>query len=209
MPGTDWEAILSGWGNPYIGFGSDNIRAGNAESYLKTKACPTLFELSFIHCRYEADGVTVWLNGKNLGKIATTNIYRRLGFGVGIETNSTDFNWTASMFKEGRFSDSERTAYFKTISETYNIGSLPDLPYASDVKIVNSGGKMTASYKYNGQHPEDKSKVEVQWWQMASGLGNQKMISTASSIASQRGVKVCVKVCDVKGNSWMYISGQY
>lgn len=209
LPGTDWEAISSGWGNYYLGMGGGNLRAGNADSYLKTAASLPLFQLCFIHCKYEANGVTLWLNGRNLGKIATTNIYRRLGYGVGIETNSADFNWQASMFIERALTDSEREQYFKAIAATYKIGSLPELPYASGVAITTSGGKMTATYKYNGANAEDKSKVQYQWWQMADGLTTQKLISTASSISSTRGVKVCVKVTDVKGNSWMYVSGTY
>ncbi|WP_346236766.1 hypothetical protein ABDK00_013990 [Niabella insulamsoli] len=209
MPGTDYEAISSGWGNYYLGFSSDNIRAGNSNAYLKAKAFPNYFELSFIHARYEADGITIWLNGKNVGKVATSDISRRLGYGVGIETNSTDFNWLATMYIERGMTDTEREQYFKTISVTYDIGSMPALPYASDIKIINSGGRLTVGYKYNGEFPEDKSKVEVQWWQMVSGLGNQKLISTENSIASTRGVKACVKVTDVKGRNWMFVSGQY
>lgn len=209
LPGTAWEAIMSGWGNPYIGFSGDNIRAGNAESYLKTPAFPALFQLSYIHVKYEVDGATVWLNGRHLGKIPTTNIYRRLGYGVGIETNSTDFNWLASMFIERSMSDQERAEYFKAIEATYKIGSMPTLPYASDIKVVSSGGRMTASYKYNGVAAEDKSKVQYQWWQLSPDLGTQKLISTAGSIPATRGVKVCVKVTDAKGQSWMYVSGTY
>lgn len=209
MPGTDWEAILSGWGNPYVGFGSDNIRVGNSNGYLNKAAFPDYFKLSFIHVRYEANQITVWLNGRNVGTVKTSDISRRLGFGVGIETNSTNFNWRASMFISGGLTDTDRESYFKAIEATYAIGSLPSLPYASDVRYESKNGTLTASYKYNGSAPEDKSKVRYEWWQMVDGLTTQKLIGTGPTIPAQRGVKVRVKVCDQQGRSWMFISGKY
>lgn len=209
MPGTDYEAILSGWGNYYLGFGNDNIRAGNSNGYLQAKAFPKYFELCYLHARYEANGITLWLNGKNLGKVSTTDISRRLGYGVGIETNSTDFNWIASMFIEKGLSDEERLAYFRAVRSNYKIGTMPGSPYASEVKAVQQSGKLVASYKYNGLNAEDKSKVAYQWWKLAPDLGKQVVVGTGPSVAFQTDVKVTVKVTDVKGNSWMFVSGQY
>lgn len=209
MPGTEYEALLSGWGNYYLGFSNDNIRAGNASGYLTAKAFPKYFALSYLHARYEANGIALWLNGKSLGKVGTTDITRRLGYGVGIETNSTDFNWVASMFIERGLSDEERAEYFKTVQSNYKIGAMPGLPYASEVKAVNQSGKLVASYKYNGIHAEAKSKVAYQWWKLSPDLGKQVVIGTGVSIPYQKDVKVTVKVTDVKGNSWMFISGQY
>ncbi|MGN7786820.1 hypothetical protein ACTJIJ_19965 [Niabella sp. 22666] len=209
MPGTDYEALLSGWGNYYLGFSSDNIRAGNSDAYLQSKAFPKYFELCYLHARYEATGITLWLNGRILGRVATTKLERRLGYGVGIETNSTDFNWIASMFIERGLTDQEREQYFKSIQTAYKIGTMPSLPYASEVKAVNQSGRLFASYQYNGANAEDKTKVQYQWWKLSPDLGSQKLISTESSIPYQSGVKVTVKVTDVKGNSWMFISGQY
>lgn len=209
MPGTEYEAILSGWGNYYLGFSNDNIRAGNANGYLKAKAFPRYFALSYLHARYEANGIALWLNGKSLGKVSTTDISRRLGYGVGIETNSTDFNWVASMFIEKGLSDEERARYFKTVQSNYRIGTMPGLPYASEVKAINQSGKLVASYKYNGVNAEAKSKVAYQWWKLSPDLGKQVIIGTGVSVPYQKDVKVTVKVTDVKGNSWMFISGQY
>ncbi len=209
MPGTDYEAILSGWGNYYLGFGNDNIRAGNSNGYLQAKAFPKYFELCYLHARYETNGIFLWLNGRSLGKISTTDISRRLGYGVGIETNSTDFNWIASMFIERGLSEEERTAYFKAVRSNYKIGSMPGSPYASEVKAVQQSGKLVASYKYNGLNAEDKSKVAYQWWKLSPDLGKQVLIGTGLSVPYQTDVKVTVKVTDVKGNSWMFISGQY
>lgn len=217
MPGTNYEALYSGWGNYYIGFAAiDDLRALRSDTYFSKKSPLKYFELSFIHVRYEDAGngkgkAKAWVNGIYVGEIVTPDADwpRRLGYGVGIETNSTDFNWLASMFIERGMTDSEREAYFKEIQNAYKIGSLPALPYASDIKIVEQSGKLTASYKYNGADAENKSKVEYQWYKLSPNLGSQKLISTESSITKQSGVKVCVKVTDVKGNSWMYVSGIY
>lgn len=217
MPGTNYEALYSGWGNYYIGFAAiDDLRALRSDTYFSQKSPLKYFELSFIHVRYEDAGngkgkAKAWVNGTYMGEIITPDADwpRRLGYGVGIETNSTDFNWLASMFIERGMSDQEREGYFKEIWNAYKIGSLPSLPYASDIKVVEQSGKLTASYKYNGANAEDKSKVQYQWYKLSPNLGNQKLISTEASITKQSGVKVCVKVTDVKGNSWMFISGNY
>jgi hypothetical protein len=209
MPGTEYEALLSGWGNYYLGFSNDNIRAGNADGYLTAKAFPKYFALCYLHARYEANSIALWLNGKSLGKVSTTDISRRLGYGVGIETNSTDFNWVASMFIEKGLSDEDRARYFKAVQSNYKIGAMPGLPYASEVKAVNQSGKLVASYQYNGVNAEAKSKVAYQWWKLSPDLSKQVIIGTGMSIPYQKDVKVAVKVTDVKGNSWMFISGQY
>lgn len=209
MPGTEWEALVSGWGNYYIGFSGDNIRAGNSGNYLKTPAFPTYFMLSYLHCRFDTDGVSMWLNGKSIGKALSNDVYKRMAYGVGIETNSTDFNWLATMYIERGLNDQERADYFKAIESTYKIGTMPAWPYASEVKALRQGNNLVASYKFNGANPEDKSKVQYQWWKLSPDLGTQKMISTAASIPYQTGVKLTVKVTDNKGHSWMFISGQY
>lgn len=217
MPGTNYEALYSGWGNYYIGFAAiDDLRALRSDTYFFKKVPLKYFELSFIHVRYEDAGsgkgkAKAWVNGEYIGEIVTPDAdwQRRLGYGVGIETNSTDFNWLASMFIERGLTDSEREAYFKEIQNAYKIGSLPTLPYASDISLVEKSGKLTVSYKYNGSSAEDKAKVQYQWYKLSPNLGSQKLISTESSITKQTGVKVCVKVTDVKGNSWMFVSGTY
>ncbi|MCH5598229.1 hypothetical protein [Niabella ginsengisoli] len=217
MPGTDWEAIISGWGNYYLGFGGINdIRAMRSDAYVKHKVPLKYFELVFLHVRFENTGngtgrAQIWLNGEYYGDIISQgqDWSRRLGYGVGIETNSTDFNWKATMFIERGMSTAERDAYFKAIKKEYKIGSMPYLPYASNINIIEKGGKLFASYKYNGKNPENKSKVEYQWWKLAPDLGSQLLISTSPAIANQSGVKVCVKVTDIKGNSWMFVSGTY
>ncbi|WP_346238407.1 hypothetical protein ABDK00_008845 [Niabella insulamsoli] len=217
MPGTDWEAIISGWGNYYLGFGAvGDIRAMRSDAYIKQKVPLHYFELAFLHVRFEDAGggagrAKIWLNGKYYGEAASVDRSwsRRLGYGVGIETNSTDFNWLASMFIERGLTEKEREAYFQAIKKKYKIGSRPDLPYASQITLVDKAGKLAVSYKYNGKLAEDKAKIQYQWWKLAPDLGNQQLISTAASIPKQEGVKACVKVTDIKGNSWMFVSGNY
>ncbi|WP_346236168.1 hypothetical protein ABDK00_016825 [Niabella insulamsoli] len=217
LPGTDWEAIVSGWGNYYIGFGSINdLRAMTSDLYFKNKIDLQYFTLNFLHLRFEDAGsgkgkAKAWLNGDYIGEVTTSNSSwsRRLGYGVGIETNSADFNWLASMFIERGLTDAERERYFNQIEAAYPIGSLPNHPYASNISFSNRSGRLIPSYEYNGANPEDKSRVEFQWWKLSPDLSNQKLISTDASIATQSGVKVCVKVTDVKGNTWMFVSGNY
>ncbi|GAB3024311.1 hypothetical protein GCM10027051_31150 [Niabella terrae] len=205
--GTDFEALMSGWGNYYLGFSNDNIRAGNANGYLKEKAFPEYFKLSYIHARYEKDGIHIWLNGAYKGKIETTDISWRLGYGVGIETNSTDFNWKATMFIERGMEDDERQEYFRAVEAMYDIGSLPQNPYASDILLWKEDGRLVPTFKYNGKKAQ--GKVEYQWWKMVDGLAKQELISTDRTIPYQKGVKCCVKVYDVDGEGWMFVSGKY
>jgi len=217
MPGTDWEAIISGWGNYYLGFaGINDVRALRPDLYFGMKVPVKYYELGFFHVRYdrEADGrgkAKLWFNGDYFGEVVSPDDSwsRRLGYGVGIETNSTDFNWVATMFTERGMTDAERNEYFEAVKNTYSVGTIPDLPYASDINIVESNGKLTAAYAYHGKASEDKAKTEFQWWQLSPDLSNQKMISTDANIPVQPDVKVCVKVYDTQGRSWMFISGNY
>lgn len=208
LPGTDWETLWNGWGDYYLGFGSGKIRILNQGLYSNVNQ-PPFFELTMLHVLVEDNKATIWVNGNKADEVTSNNIYRRLTYSVGAETNSADYNWHATMFIEKKMSDTERQEYFKAVKETYNIGSLPDLPYASNISLTNKNGKLTVAYKYNGKYAEDKSKVQYQWWKQSPDLGNQKLISTDASINTQRPVKVCVKVTDIKGNSWMFISGVY
>lgn len=213
MPGTDFEALLSGWGNYYVGFGSTSqLRALNSDTYYSTPISLPYFSLNYLHLRYEGGATGIcraWLNGEYIGQVTANTWVRRQGYGVGIETNSTDFNWLASMFIERGMTDTERQGYFSAIEEEFNIGSILDLPYANNLTVGTSGGNHVANYTYVGSQPQNTELTEYRWYKLNPNLGSQQLISTSATVPAQSGVKVCVKVCDNQGRSWMFISSKY
>lgn len=219
MPGTNYEALISGWGNYYIGFAEINkIRAATNSTYFPSSNSLKFYELSFIHVRFEDNGdgtpkAKAWINGTYIGELKSTDKSwpRRMSYGVGIETNATDNNWKATMFIERGLSDEQRSEYFSLIKQTYNIGSMPAYPYASNINKTIKNGKWVVSYKYNGKNPENVSKVQYRWYKCDPDLTHQTLIGTGTSVPydPKVEVKVCVKVTDVNGLSWMYISGTY
>lgn len=214
VPGTGFEQFQNDWSNDLtIGDSGMSLRSGDADVNTQTFKNSTYeyFKIIVIHVLAEAGKQTMWLNGVNLGSIPSRNISRKSINSIGVDTNNAQWNFIAKYVKFSKLSDEERTSHLLSMAKTYNQRELPKQPYASDVSFVKAG-VYTAKYKYNGIRPQNIARTEYRWLgQDDKGLGSVRLIGVGEilpliSASPFNSIRVEVKVYDVDGNSFRYIS---
>lgn len=212
FPGTGYEQFQNDWFNDLsIGDSGMKLRAGDADGNTQTFRASDYeyFKTYVIHVLAESGKQTMWLNGRNLGSISSRTESRKLLNSVGVNTNNAQWNFIAKYVKLSRFSDKDREVHLAAVAELHGQGQLPKAPFASSVSIVDNGIQYSAKYTYNGKLPQAKS--EYRWLGMVSSLADVKVISAEPtipvSLAKQYiGVRVEVKVYDVDGKSFRFVS---
>lgn len=214
VPGTGYEQFQNDWNNDLsIGDSGGKLRAGDADVATQTfdRSEYQSFKVIAIHLLAESGKQTMWLNGKEVGAISSRLTSHKILNSIGVNTNNAQWNFLAKYVKLGKLSDLERSQHLASVNDFYKVGSLPVQPYASDVSIIKAG-VYTAKYKYNGTRPQNIGRTEYRWLGLDDkGLGSVKLIGTGEilpliSASPFNSIRVEVKVYDVDGNSFRYIS---
>lgn len=214
LPGTGWEAI-SATEDYYVAFdGETNMRIGNASTALTNQYYPQLYAVTIIHILWEPGGTAakVWINGVYREEVigSMTDSHNR---SLSVHSNASDIDLIAKFYTHGQLSDSDRADYLTQQNSYFNVGSLPGLPYASNVGHTKSGFNYTAHYTYNGALPEDVSKVKYQWWEKdGSGGGfvyTPRSTQKNTSYTGSNDFRVTVQVFDTEGNTWHPVNGDW
>ena len=151
---------------------------------------------------------------------------------VGASTNNAYWDWYASYYKRGNFTDLQAADVYNALSARHQIGSLPALPYADNARVVRKGDVYSMSYTYMNPLgiPEDTTRTEYQFVYAGRGKGpyifgaydmpemarksfNRRDYAVGNKLGNPElfstvdqnafgWFRMSVKVYDMAGNSW-------
>ncbi|MGV3505100.1 MAG: hypothetical protein ACO1O1_15430 [Adhaeribacter sp.] len=227
------------------GYGKTGLSNDGADAISANENVPIPFlTKTLVRIKFDGNNSEIFINNQRVqgplagGYFSEGNNSQWLNLVIGASTNNAYWDWYASYYKRGNFAPSMAQEVYTALAERHQIGSLPPLPYASNIKIVRTGDNYSVDYTFNSPlpYPEDKTKTEYQFIYGERGpgpnifgayyipqLANQKVINRLdyavgntkgnpelfSSINNYAWFRIIVKVYDTEGNSWRFQSAQW
>lgn len=214
------EAFIKGWGNLlYVGdlLGQTGIRTTNDNDTAHTfvNAVIPVNKRTLFRFRLTLNGsektttqntnVELWINGvkQTNSQQVLTFYYNVCYLQLGADTNGEYCGYHEIGFYPV-LTDTIAAQITAEIQAEYNLGAAIQQPYADNIQVVNTNGKLSVTYNFistNGL-PEDKTKLRVDWIQWGSnGVTNATYIAkNTPTVNSYSGGRVEVTAFDTAGN---------
>ncbi|MGV3641205.1 MAG: hypothetical protein ACO1NZ_11835, partial [Adhaeribacter sp.] len=154
------------------GYGKTGLSNDGADAISANELVPIPFlTKTLVRIKFDGNNSEIFINNVRVqgpltgGYFSEGNNSQWLNLVVGATTNNAYWDWYASYYKRGNFKPSVAQEVYTALAERHQIGSLPPLPYASNIRIVRTGDQYSLAYTFNNPLgiAEDISRTEYQF----------------------------------------------